>query len=207
MSGSERNKPCRCGSGVKAKRCPCGTAVRRIVKHDHPALNTVSEPIGRGDDISFIATMKLACKSAGNGVGLAANQIGVTKRAVWICADRISGFIMLNPVIVWRSDTTRTESEGCLSYPGVFAQVKRHDEIEVEFENHNRIPLREKFIGYEARIIQHEIDHLDGVCLVGDEWRRQRDLERQKRNTAMAGIGAMMMLASGAASPRPRAEA
>lgn len=170
MKGSSRNSPCHCGSGVKAKKCPCRTGAARIVKFDHPALSTVSEQVYPEDDLRFLRTMELAC-IGDRGVGLAANQIGVTKRAIFVFADRMNGRFMLNPVISWKSETIRRDKEGCLSYPGFETQVERHDEITVAWFDEGFAQEEKNFFGWESRIIQHEVDHLDGICRVGDAWR------------------------------------
>lgn len=165
---SDRNKPCICGSGIKAKKCPCRNGAAMIVQHDHPALSTVSDPVMPGDDLSFLSKMERACRSVGNGVGLAANQIGVTKRAIFVCENRMRGFFMLNPVVSWKSDSLVTGNEGCLSYPGVNADISRPDHIIVLWQDTGFNPREAHFHGFGARIVLHETDHLDGVCQVGD---------------------------------------
>lgn len=159
----------------------------KLRKHNDPALSTVCEPLQLGDDLSFLADMREVCERE-NGVGLAAPQIGVLKRAVYIWPNRKGGLslYMLNPTIVARSITTATESEGCLSYPGVWTPVERHLGVTVEYADLDFVTKRCAFSYYAARVVQHEIEHLDGVCRVGDAWRAQ---ETREKSAALAVIG------------------
>lgn len=105
-----------------------------------------------------------------HGIGLAANQIGLTKRVFCMGSDTISGFAkpfaLFNPKIVEISKEQVLDTEGCLSYPGLFLKIKRPDWVLVEYQNaageYNLI----KVDGYMSKCVQHEIDHLDGVCFV-----------------------------------------
>ena len=99
------------------------------------------------------------------GIGLAAPQIGKNIRLV-IINHKEKPFELINPVITRKSRETIIGEEGCLSVPGVFGKVKRHAHIECEYYN----LAREKYIlkaeGLLARVIQHEIDHLNGVLFI-----------------------------------------
>lgn len=105
-----------------------------------------------------------------NGVGLAAPQIGINERLIVV--DHTSGqqahtlIAMINPVIVWKSNDTESEIEGCLSVPGIKLNVYRNSEIEVEYSDLSGKQCRNLYSGLTARIIQHEIDHLDGILLI-----------------------------------------
>lgn len=105
-----------------------------------------------------------------NGVGLAAPQIGINERLIVV--DPTSGqsahslIVMVNPKIMWSSDDVETKSEGCLSVPGIILGVCRNSEIEVEYSDMSGTQHYGLYSGLTARIIQHEIDHLDGVLLV-----------------------------------------
>ncbi len=105
------------------------------------------------------------------GVGLAANQIGILKRIVTINIqnqetkiDNIK--ILFNPSIIFYSKKKITMEEGCLSLPQQYADIERSEEIVVKFTNENNEVLEEKKTGYESRILQHEIDHLDGKLFI-----------------------------------------
>ena len=82
---------------------------------------------------------------------------------------------MINPEIKSRSDRVEIGNEGCLSYPGVEATVPRAARIELEYRDFSWKLCRRSLSGFTARVVQHEVDHLDGICRTGDEWRRQKD--------------------------------
>ncbi len=96
-------------------------------------------------------------------VGMAANMIGVNKR---IIAFSVGPMIitMINPVITKRSKDTYETEEGCLSLLGT-RKTTRHNEIEVEYLDVNFKKCKQKYVGFPAQIIQHEIDHCDGIVI------------------------------------------
>lgn len=101
---------------------------------------------------------------AADGVGLAAPQIGEPIRV--IVADAGDGLIALvNPVIT-KSDGEDIEVEGCLSIPGVTGYVKRYAQVQVQGLNEKGKPVKIQADGLLARILQHEIDHLDGILFI-----------------------------------------
>ncbi len=107
---------------------------------------------------------------ANNGIGLAANQINITKRVFAIGSKNISGFplpfAVFNPKILEVSKETVLDKEGCLSYPGLFLMVKRPDWIIAEYQDSKGNVKEIKVDGYLSKCFQHEYDHLDGVCFV-----------------------------------------
>jgi peptide deformylase len=114
---------------------------------------------------------------AGQGIGLAAPQIGVLKRLIVVSTDIITGkrnttpdtFLMSNPVLIRKSKATDLQIEGCLSLPGQFGLVYRSLTCLVGFQNHLDQKRRLECTGLLARCVQHEIDHLDGI-LISDKW-------------------------------------
>jgi len=105
------------------------------------------------------------------GVGLAANQIGILKKIVTVHifdektnTDKI--YALFNPKITSYSKKKIIMEEGCLSLPKQYAEVERAEEIIVEYINEQREKVKEKKIGFEARVLQHEIDHLHGKLFV-----------------------------------------
>lgn len=137
-----------------------------------PVLKLICDPVQPGDDLSFMELMEKACKRAG-GVGLAAPQIGVTKRVIFLnCQDgkgTIRKRFLINPVIVKSSDEKAIDTEGCLSYPGTWKKVERFVRVTVRYQKEPGGQEHElTALHWEARVIQHEIDHLDGICKVGD---------------------------------------
>jgi len=95
------------------------------------------------------------------GYGLSANQIGLPYRAFSIRSNPV--FVMFNPEIVDRSSTMEKMAEGCLSLPGIVGKVKRNQIIRVRFAMPNGDVQTMKFVGITARVIQHELDHLNGI--------------------------------------------
>ena len=93
-------------------------------------------------------------------VGMAANMIG-ERRAIIAIAEGNELTAMLNPVIVKKSPRTYKTTEGCLSIPGE-REVERHEWVEVKYRDINWNREKRKFTGFEAEIIQHEMDHLEG---------------------------------------------
>lgn len=112
------------------------------------------------------------------GVGLAAPQIGKNRRIIatsqWkkmpdsntIEQDFISDLVLINPEIVWHSEKMQNSLEACLSLPDIQGRVKRYASIEVSYQTPKGKKEKKKFSGYNAAIIQHEIDHLDGILFI-----------------------------------------
>ena len=95
-------------------------------------------------------------------VGMAANMIGVKKKIIVVAAGPFQ-FAMINPVITGKSGAFQTE-EGCLSLTGV-RKCTRYQEIEVEYQDMNFKKQRQKYTGWTAQIIQHEVDHCHGIVI------------------------------------------
>jgi len=108
---------------------------------------------------------------ATKGVGLAAPQVGINKRLM-VYNDTgdpkkwMSETVMVNPKIVEFSSATDIEEEGCLSFPDMSGDVQRSKWIKVEAQNLKGKKIKKKFKGWEARIFQHEYDHLDGTVYI-----------------------------------------
>jgi peptide deformylase len=131
---------------------------------DNPILRKKSEPVR---DITK-KTLKLVkdmqeTMIARNGVGLAAPQIGVHERVILITLDGKKILPMINPKIIARSEETAVAEEGCLSLPGEWGKIRRPKEVTVEFMTPKGQKTVMKFKDFEAREIQHEVDHLDGI--------------------------------------------
>ena len=115
------------------------------------------------DDMPVVQDLLDTLKANETGcVGMAANMIGVNKSIIVVAAGPFQ-FAMVNPVITKKSGEYTTE-EGCLSLDGVRNCI-RYKEIEVDYLNENFEPKHGKFSGYTAQIIQHEVDHCNGVVI------------------------------------------
>lgn len=104
------------------------------------------------------------------GIGLSANQIGMTRRVFVMGSNEIPNFpkpfALFNPRILETSKETTSFREGCLSYPGLYLTVKRPATITAQYQDCNSNTHTVSMDGYVARCFQHELDHLNGVCFV-----------------------------------------
>ena len=172
-------------------------AVRRILQIENPddkkTLKTRCHPIKTfSPALKQLAADMFETMHAANGVGLAAPQIGITQRiaVIWIppeVEEREDGtcievapeqsFVLINPQIIKAGTGEDIGQEGCLSMPGWYGDVPRHNWVTVEYQDldgkHRRIRKADVLLG---RALQHEIDHLDGVLFT----ERMRDLSTLK---------------------------
>jgi len=126
-------------------------------------LKTICSPVEPGDNINVIlAKMAIGIREGVGGVGLAANQVGETKRIIMIDNGGFKA-VILNPVITRRYGGQINSKEGCLSFPGKLALVVRYKQITVEGFDTDWIPVAFKLKGVNAIIVQHEVDHLNAI--------------------------------------------
>jgi peptide deformylase len=122
-----------------------------------------------GDAKSFEAEM-IEFMLAEGGIGLAANQVGLTKRVFVMGSYNIEGFpkpfALFNPKILEVSKETSVFKEGCLSYPDLWLSISRPAKIIAEYQDSDSNTHTVEMDGYVARCFQHELDHLNGVCFV-----------------------------------------
>lgn len=134
-----------------------------------PVLRQRAAPVDRVDgDVRQLVDDLFETMRAAKGVGLAANQVGIARRVavVDIGEDDPGPLVLVNPVIVSRSDEADAAEEGCLSIPDVFGEVTRPTTVLVEALDRDGQPWRAEVAGYKARAVQHEIDHLDGILFL-----------------------------------------
>jgi len=133
-----------------------------------PILTQVCEPVEDSEDVSgIIRDMMYILTNSKTGVGLAAPQAGHLKRIILAKVD-FEIYRMVNPAIVYQSKETLRRPEQCLSYPDKSKSIKRPRSITVTWEEDGEY-YHQEFSGFPARIIQHEIDHLNGKCKVGEK--------------------------------------
>tara|TARA_B100000745_G_scaffold270944_1_gene198053 strand:+ start:550 stop:1182 length:633 start_codon:yes stop_codon:yes gene_type:complete len=122
------------------------------------------------DSIRELARDMLQTMYSSNGIGLASTQVGIHKQLIVIdCEPELSTnapLILINPKINYYSQELCVMEEGCLSIPGVYFDVIRPEMIQVSFKNENGRPCQISATDLLARVIQHEIDHLNGVMFV-----------------------------------------
>jgi len=126
-------------------------------------LKTICTPVERGEFVGHILS-KMEIGVAG-GVGLAANQVGETKRIILVNTANVKQFF-INPVVVKKYGGNIMSTEGCLSFPGRRVRVVRARRIIIEGFSPDWKPLRFKFNNLNAVVVQHEVDHLDGITCV-----------------------------------------
>ncbi|MGH3929366.1 MAG: peptide deformylase [Pseudonocardiaceae bacterium] len=146
-----------------------------VVTIGDPRLKADTKAIGDVHDVADLLARMVGRLRELNGAGLAAPQIGASVKAIVVEVRKTDVFPdrptspllqMVNPVIVEQSGTTATGWEGCFSVPGFMGLVPRAEAVTVEYTSTEGTDVREQYSGYVARVIQHEIDHLNGVEFV-----------------------------------------
>ena len=152
-----------------------------------PVLKTRAAPVETFDGaLSRLAQEMLLTMREHEGVGLAANQVGRLKR-ILVAALEEQEYVIVNPVIEETAQTTEKELEGCLSIPGIQVEVERPTAVTVSGQDASGAPLRLEASGLLARILQHEIDHLDGVLILDRTDRKSRkEAMRELRERLLA---------------------
>ena len=146
--------------------------MKKILFVPHPILRQKALDLKsiEKEDILIAEEMKEVMLNA-SGLGLAANQIGYLKKIITInIEDKKNNFetnyILFNPKILSYSKDKIKMEEGCLSIPQQYADIERSSEIEVEYINYKKKLIKRKVKGIEARVLQHEIDHLSGKLFI-----------------------------------------
>lgn len=144
----------------------------KVLKYPHPQLRAENEVVLTFDDsLKQIAQEMLLVMYAAEGIGLAAPQVGINKRIMVFNeygepskADK--EMVLVNPIIVNKATETDILEEGCLSFPLISGKVVRPIWVEVEYNDLSGAKKAVKLTGYQARIFQHEYDHLDKVLFI-----------------------------------------
>ena len=164
---------------VRARR---EAALRHVRKFGDPVLKSRARPIDR-----FDAALRDEIERMGKlmdealGIGLAATQVGILNRVLVYRVEAEAPIAALvNPVLEWASKDQEPLDEGCLSLPGVLVEVERPIYVRVRAQDELGDPLLIEASGLEARVIQHEMDHLDGVLILE---RTSRDQRKQAMRT------------------------
>jgi peptide deformylase len=146
-------------------------ALRPILVAPDPRLKRVSSTVSAVDDeIRALIDDLFETMYAAPGVGLAAPQVDVHKRLLVMDIAERDGdskpFVMINPVILERSESEAVYEEGCLSVPGHYADVARPDKVRVRYLDRDGVEQEIAAEGFLATCLQHEMDHLDGILFV-----------------------------------------
>jgi peptide deformylase len=142
-------------------------ALAQIRQYGDPVLKLRANEIESfdGDLAALVERMKALMQDA-NGVGLAANQVGVLRRVLVMQPNDEEPIALVNPRVRESSDELCTEDEGCLSLQGVTVPVERRLRVRVEALDEKGEPVSLELEGLSARVLQHELDHLDGVLIL-----------------------------------------
>ena len=139
--------------------------IRDLVKSNDSILHHKIKPCGVNVDRHFIAKTLIENMFHYEGIGLAANQIGMDVRAFAMVRDLENNEVIVcfNPKIVKKYNELISYEEGCLSFPDEFINVDRPDKIVVKYEDENKKEHKIKLSGMASRVFQHEFDHLEGI--------------------------------------------
>lgn len=149
-------------------------AVRPVLRMGHPLLLQVAEPVREFNTPELDALIEdmFDTMAAQNGAGLAAPQIGVGRRVVifgvaanprYPDVEPVPTTVLINPEIEVLDEAQEEDWEGCLSVPGMRGLVPRHRRIRYRGLDQNGDPFEREAEGFHARVVQHEVDHLDGI--------------------------------------------
>jgi len=160
-------------------------AKKKILSIPDPLLRKVSERVLKVDtEVKKLMDDMLETMYAAPGIGLAAVQIGVLKRAIVIDLskedEKRNPLFFVNPEITFKSKELVTYEEGCLSIPNQFAEVKRPSECKINFLDYNGKKDELHAKGLLATCIQHEIDHLNGILFIDHLSKLKKDLILKK---------------------------
>jgi peptide deformylase len=155
-------------------------ALAQIRQYPDPALRLHAAAVEDFDeDLRRLSERMFQLMTDASGIGLAATQVGVLRR-LFVCrlgeedAEELRAFV--NPVASVAGDEHETEEEGCLSLQGVLVPVGRPARLTLDAQDLSGAPVRVELEGLDARVVQHELDHLDGVLILDrttDEARRE----------------------------------
>jgi peptide deformylase len=167
--------------------------IRPILIHPDPRLKKLCEPVAEITlELQRLAGDMLETMYDAPGIGLAAPQVGVTKRVIvmdCIKEGTPEPMVLFNPEVIWSSEDQTIYEEGCLSIPDQYADVKRPAEVQVRWMDLQGQWQERQFAGLWATCVQHEIDHLDGKLFIDylGPLKRQmitRKMEKLKRERA-----------------------
>jgi peptide deformylase len=162
-------------------------AILPLVTYPDPRLKIASEPVAAlTDDVRQLVQDMLDTMYAKGGIGLAAVQVGHLKRILVMDVDQdergvpVKSLVLINPEIIWESDEISVYKEGCLSFPGQYADVERPDRVRVRFMDQQGKMQELEADELLATCLQHEMDHLNGITFTDHLSRMKRDMIHRK---------------------------
>ena len=160
-------------------------ALSQIRQYGDPALRLKANDVEEfDDDLRRLVDRMTTLMHEAQGVGLAATQVGILRRLFVFEPDDDGPKAIVNPVVVERADETASDAEGCLSLQGVRVPVDRSVRVVLEGKDPDGNDVRYELDEYGSRVVQHELDHLDGVLIIDrtdDEHRREALAELRPR--------------------------
>lgn len=158
----------------------------KIITVPDPVLKQTAQPVSKVDDDLRVQLDRMYnTMRAAPGIGLAANQVGLLNRVFVMHVEKdprdpetedTGPVFLTNPEIIWRSEQTSVLEEGCLSIPGQYAQVERPLSVRVKYLDYQGDEAEMEASGLISHVIQHELDHLNGVLFVDYLSRLKRDM-------------------------------
>ena len=151
----------------------------KINLEGHEALQQIIPETDLTQDIEWdkIGSLMYRTMKKANGIGLAANQVSVGIRMFVMYGE----MILINPKIIETSSIMQLVEEGCLSFPNLFMKLKRPQSVVVEYYDKNLNKKVDRFEDMWAQCIQHEIEHLDGICFIDKVSKMKLDYYRKKQ--------------------------
>ena len=155
--------------------------------YPEPVLRKVAQPIVAFDErLRATVAAMFERMRASHGVGLAAPQVGLNQRILVLnpTGEAQDDLALINVTIIERSGALTSFEEGCLSFPDIYAEVKRPERCTVSFSTPTGERIEREFEGFTSRIVQHEYDHLEGVLLVD----RMSPADKARHKSALAAL-------------------
>src|SRR5215510_3350863 len=171
-----------------------------LTLYPDPLLRRPSAPVEAFDEeLRAIVAAMFERMYASKGVGLAAPQVGLKKRVLVLnpTGETPDELVLVNPRILERFGAPTRFEEGCLSFPGIYAEVERPESCRVQAYRADGTPFEQDYGGFTSRIIQHEHDHLEGVLLVD----RMSPADRLRNKAALEELIAKYKRKASAVSP------
>lgn len=151
--------------------------ILQLVKYPSPLLTTPTQQfdfVNPAYDPYELSTELLKVMNEYKGIGLSANQVGIPYR-VFAMRGLEHNFVCFNPKLIHRSEGENLLEEGCLSFPGVNVKIKRANSIRLRFQTPSGGFDTKTFEGLTARVVQHELDHLNGILFFNRANKYHRD--------------------------------
>jgi peptide deformylase len=174
-----------------------------LTLYPEPILRKPAETVGAFDaDLKKIVAAMFERMIASKGVGLAAPQVGLRRRILILnhTGEREDDLALVNPTIVARTGPETIFDEGCLSFPGIYAEIRRPERCTVVAFDVDGGRIEKEYTDFQSRIIQHEFDHLEGILLVD----RMSPADKQKNRAALEELVGQFQRRQQTPAARPR---